>query len=308
MSKPVHWLRNFAVRGVFWRHYHDWAMRNLPFYLTPVMVWFWTSFFFFLAAPARRALVANLAVVLPASRLLANYLRAWRVMCNFAWTIAEGSHFKQHKSHFAYELKGAEFLDRLGAAPGAIVLTAHMGSYDFGAALFAEKFKREIRMVRAPEPDQSAAQHLDQSLAQTGAGGVRVDYNAPGNLLSFDLLNALRNGEIVSIQGDRVPGGLASANAKLFGRDAAFPIGPFILAQAAGCEIFPLFIVRIGYRRYKIITDAPFACPRSDRSREADAAEALQKWCGVLENMITRHWDQWYAFVPMFASHAPALA
>ena len=127
-------------------------MRNLPFYLTPVLIWFWTVFFFFFAAPARRALVANLAVVLPGSGLLANYVRAWRVMCNYAWTIAEGSHFKQHKSHFAYELEGAEFLDRLGAARGAIVLTAHMGSYDFGAALFAERFQREIRMVRMPSP------------------------------------------------------------------------------------------------------------------------------------------------------------
>ena len=280
-------------------------MRNLPFYLTPVLIWFWTVFFFFFAAPARRALVANLAVVLPGSGLLANYVRAWRVMCNYAWTIAEGSHFKQHKSHFAYELEGAEFLDRLGAARGAIVLTAHMGSYDFGAALFAERFQREIRMVRMPESDQSTAQHLDQSLAQTGAGAVRVDYNTPGNQLSFDLLNALRNGEIVSIQGDRVVGDLATANAKLFGRDAALPIGPFILAQVARCEIFPLFIARAGYRRYRIITGEPFTCPRNDRPREEDIAEALQNWSVVLESIIRRHWDQWFAFLPIFICHAP---
>ncbi len=283
-------------------------MRNLPFFMTPVLIWFWTLFFFFFAGPARRALVANLAVVLPGSGLLTNYLRAWLTMRNFAWTIAEGSHFKQHKSHFASELEGAEFLDRLGAASGAIVLTAHMGSYDLGAALFAEKFQREIHMVRAPESDQLTAQHLDQSLAQTGAGAVRVDYNTPSNLLSLDLLSALRSGEIVSIQGDRVTGNLACTTAKLFGRDAAFPIGPFILGQVSHCEIFPLFIARMGCRRYKIITGAPFACPRSGRSRDEDTAEALQKWCAILEDVIARHWDQWYAFVPMFASHEPSRA
>ena len=63
----ANWLRRFAVRGVFWRHYLDWAIVNLPFYFYPVPLTFFTLFFFFFAAPARRAIVANLAVILPGS-------------------------------------------------------------------------------------------------------------------------------------------------------------------------------------------------------------------------------------------------
>ena len=77
-------------------------------------------------------------------------------------------------------------------------------AYDLGAALFAEKFRRQIRMVRAPEPDAGAAQHVDLALAQSSAGGVKVEYSSAGTALSFDLLAALRKGEIISIQGDRV--------------------------------------------------------------------------------------------------------
>ena len=147
------WMRRFAVRGVFWRQYLDWALLNVPFYFLPVLIWFWTSFFFFFAAPARRAVLSNLEVILPGSSHLMNYLRVWLTMYNFAWTIAEGSHYKLNKSHFLYEIDGAHALERLAAANSAIVLTAHMGNYDLGAALFAEKFQREIRMVRAhPSP------------------------------------------------------------------------------------------------------------------------------------------------------------
>lgn len=303
MSSHHSWLRRFAVRGVFWRQYLDWAMANLPFYFLPFLLWFWTLFFFFFAAPARRALIANFSVIFPGSSRCANYLRAFRTMCNFAWTISDGSHYKQTKADFFYELEGTEFLERLGASRGAIVLTAHMGNYDLGAALFARKFNREIRMVRAPEPDQLSARHLDESLEKTGSGAVRVDYNTTDTLLSFDLLQALREGEIISIQGDRVIGDVAQARAQLFGREVSLPTGPFILAQIAQCEIFPLFIARCGYRRYKIIVREPMTCSRSHTTREEDINVALQQWCVVLDEVIARYWDQWFAFTPMFRTN-----
>jgi lauroyl/myristoyl acyltransferase len=300
MRISLDWIRGFAVRGVFWRQYLDWALLNLPFYFLPFCIWFWTLFFFFFAGPARRALVANFSVILPGSSLLLNYLRAWRTMSNYAWTIAEGTHYKLTRRHFSYEIEGAANLERLGAARGAIGLTAHLGNYDLGAALFAEKFHREIRVVRAPEADQQTAEHLEQSLEQTGAGGVRVDYNTASKLLSFDLLHALRQGEVVSIQGDRTVEGMARSPARFFGREVSFPTGPFILARVAGCEIFPLFIARMGYRKYKIIVHEPITVEKSGAERDEDVASAIQQWSGLLEEVLARYWDQWYAFVPMF--------
>ena len=153
-------LRRFAVRGVFWRQYLDWATIQMPFHTYPVLHFFMTFFFFFFAAPARRIVLAHLAIILPGSSRAMNYLRAFRTFHNYAWTISEAAIHKLLKEEFAYEIIGAGWLDQLGAAQGAIVLTAHMGSYDLGAALFAEKFNREIRVVRAPEPDQQTAEHL----------------------------------------------------------------------------------------------------------------------------------------------------
>lgn len=303
MRKITNWMRRFAVHGVFWRQYLDWALGNVPFYFLPVLIWFWTGFFFFFAAPARRAVLSNLAAILPGSSRLTNYLRTWRTMYNFAWTIAEGSHFKQNKSHFHYEIEGTEALDQLAAAKSAIVLTAHMGNYDLGAALFAEKFQREIRMVRAPEPHRETAHHLAESLRKTGAGGVRVDYTTDAASLSFDLLHALRENDIVSIQGDRVVGDAAHSITKFFGRDVSLPTGPFMLSRIAEAPIFPLFIVREGYRHYKIIVREPIVCPQNSASRDETVNSALQQWSAVLEKIIREHWDQWYGFVSTFSKN-----
>jgi lauroyl/myristoyl acyltransferase len=303
MRNLANWTRRFAVRGVFWRQYLDWALFNVPFYFLPLLIWFWTTFFFFFAAPARRAVLSNLEVILPGSSRLMNYLRAWRTIYNFAWTITEGSHYKLNKSHFVYEIDGADALECLASAKSAVVLTAHMGNYDLGAALFAEKFQRDIRMVRAPEPDRQTARHLDEALEKTGAGAVRVDYTINTAALSFDLLQALREDEIVSIQGDRAIAGSARAPANLFGRKADLPTGPFILSQIAEAPIFPLFIVRVGYRHYKIIVREPIVCERSGATRDESVSAAMQKWAATLQDVITHHWDQWYAFVPTFSQN-----
>ncbi len=308
MPELVDWIRRFAVRGVFWRQYLDWALANVPVYFLPLLMWFWTTFFFFFAAPARRAVVSNLSVIQPKSGWLIKRLRAWRTLYNFAWTITEGSHYKLNKSRFSYEVEGADALERLASAKSAIVLTAHMGNYDLGAAIFAEKFRREIRMVRALEPDRQTARHLDETLKKTGSGAVRVDYIIDPSLLSFDLLRALRENEIVSIQGDRVVGDVAYSPAQLFGQEVHLPTGPFILAQIAEAPIFPLFIVRLGYRKYKIIVRPPIICARRSGAREEDVAAALQQWSAVLEDVIRRHWDQWFAFVPTFLKNERCVA
>jgi lauroyl/myristoyl acyltransferase len=300
MTERPNRLGRFAVRGVFWRHYLDWAVINLPVYVYPVQLVFFTFFFFFFAAPARRAIVANLAVVLPGSSRAMNYLRAFRTLSNFAWTITDAAIHKIIKEEFSYKISGAEWLEQLGAAPGAIVLTAHMGSYDLGAALFAEKFRREIRIVRAPEPDRETGRHLTASLEKSGEGAVKVDYNTAGALLSFDLLKALRAGEIVSIQGDRVEGEVGQVAARLFGHEVQLPNGPFVLALVAQVPIYPLFIARVGCRRYAIIVHEPIRL-ESTGDRQKDIAKGVGQWCAILERTVAERWDQWFAFTPIFA-------
>jgi lauroyl/myristoyl acyltransferase len=293
-------LGRFAVKGVFWRQYLDFAVVNLPFFFYPVPLVFFTIFFFFFAAPARRSIVANLAVVLPGSSRAVNYLRAFRTLYNFAWTISEAAIHRIIQEEFTYEIVGAKWLDELGAAPGAIVLTAHMGSYDLGAALFAEKFHREIRIVRAPEPDQQSAEHLSAALEKAGESGVKVAYNTAGALLSFDLLKALRDGEIVSIQGDRADERVAQVKARLFDREVLLPNGPFVLGLIAQVPIYPLFIARAGCRSYQIVVREPIRLANTGH-REEDLARGVSQWCDVLQEIVAGRWDQWFAFTPLFA-------
>jgi lauroyl/myristoyl acyltransferase len=301
LSGETHrWWHGFAVQGILWRRFIDWAVVNVPAPLHRPLIWVSTFVFFFIAAPARKAVLRHLRIVLPDSFRLVNYLRTLRIFANFGWMLTDAAVYRLLKPRFNYEFDGEDCLQELASAPSAIVLTAHMGNYDLGAALFAEKFQRQIHVVRAPEPDALAAQHVDLSLQQSSAGGVKVDYSSVGTSLAFDLLNALRAGDIISIQGDRVIGEVARSTVTFLGREVLLPTGPFVLSLVSGAPIYPLFMVRAGYRKYRIIVRPPITCLRGGRSREEEIAEAMQRWSHVLEENVRRYWPQWYTFVPLF--------
>jgi len=81
----------------------------------------------------------------------------------------------------------------------------------------------------------------------------------------------------------------------LFGKSARFPAGPFALAMAARAPIYPVFIVRTGRRRYRVIAYPPIEVVPS-RDREAAFAQALDAWRAVLEEVIRKWWFSWFTF------------
>jgi lauroyl/myristoyl acyltransferase len=290
----------FAVESIFWRQAIDWSVDHIPAVFHRPLIWIAAFCFFFVATPARKALLRNLRLIHPCSWRIANYLRVVRVFANFGWSLADAASYRLSKARFRYEVEGARFMEQLTASKGGgIVLTAHMGNYDLGAALFAERFHRRVRMVRAPEPDALAAQHVDLALQESTAGAVSIGYSDDGPSLAFDLLNALRTGEIISIQGDRVVGEMARAPVEFFGQEVVLPSGPFVLSLVSETPIHPLFIVRTGYRKYRIIAREPIACARTGATRDQVIGDAMQRWTAVLEDTVRTYCPQWFAFTAL---------
>jgi len=73
-----------------------------------------------------------------------------------------------------------------------------------------------------------------------------------------------------------------------------------MLAFVAQVPIFPLFIVRTSFHRYKIIAREPIFCVRTERDRAIAIEEAMQAWSRTLESVIAVHWAQWFSLVPIF--------
>lgn len=289
------WLRRFRPHGVFWRQYLRWAVVNVPYWCEAVILGFWTMLFM-LWGPGRRGLMANLRAILPGSTWIGNFFRAYRVMWNFAWTIDDNVRFKELGVVPDWEFVGREHFERMRNEPGGvIILTAHMGSYDLAAHLFAQMSKRPIVMVRAPEVDPQTREY--EGARQSAPDSLKIDFSTRSNELALDLLHALQRGEIIAVQGDRVTPGISTLPATLFEQKAKIPAGPFALSMAARVPIYPLFVVRLGRRSYRLVVGPPFDVQRT-RDRSVGFEQAVAKWTHELEVVVRGAWFQWYAFYP----------
>jgi predicted LPLAT superfamily acyltransferase len=298
------WRRRLLAHGVFWRQLLRWGVFNIPSWLEPIVIGFW-SFLFLLWKGGRQGVMANLTLIKPSSMTVANVFRTYRVFWNFAWTITDNVRFKEMRTVPDWHFVGTSHFEALQASTGgAIILTAHMGSYDLGAQLFAEHANRRIVMVRAPEIDPETHEFEEEVKDRTVDERLHVGFNTKASDLAFELLDELRQGNIIAIQGDRVTPGIASMNARLFGKTVALPAGPFALAMASGVPIYPLFVVRRGRRRYRLVTLEPIHVVRRSRHREDDLQTAMSHWTDALEQIGSAYWYQWFNFYPYTAEGA----
>lgn len=299
------WRRRFLARGVIWRQALRLAVLNTPIWIEPFVIGFW-SLLFLLWGPGRRGVMHNLRSIKPGSWGFINFFRTYRVFWNFAWSITDAGRFRETGTMPDWEFVGVEHLKTLTEHKGgAVILTAHMGSYDLGAHVFSTTSDRKIVMVRAPEVDPQT-QAFEESLHETSrSNALRIDFNTKASELALELLHAIQQGELVAIQGDRVTPGIATLPATLFGKPARMPAGPFALAMAARVPVFPLFILRIGRRHYRLVTCAPIHVQRRSRDRDDDLRAAAEQWSKQLEEIIQRGWYQWFTFEP-YTSEAAA--
>ncbi len=266
---------------------------------------FWSGFFLMWGA-GRRGVMRNLAAIKPRSWALANFFRAYRVFWNFGWTMTDNMRFKELRIIPDWEFVGLDHFEKLQSEPGgAIILTAHMGSYDLAAQLFSELTGRRIYMVRAPEIDPQTQEFEQQQEGRTGSDGLTVEFNTKSSDLALDLLEAIQRGELVAIQGDRVTPGIATFPAQLFSKPVQIPSGPFALALAARVPIYPLFVIRTGRRRYRLQTCEPIVVLRTRARRDDDLRDAVATWTKHLETVIEAGWYQWFMFEP-YSKERPA--
>jgi KDO2-lipid IV(A) lauroyltransferase len=295
--------QRFVIRGLFWRQFLAWSQGNLPHYLEPLLMNAWSLFFFLAWKSGRRSVVANMRVINPGPIWLV-YLRAYRVFWNFASTFTDTINFSIYRTGFDWQVDGTQNLERMRAEDRAIVLTAHMGNYDLGSYFFADQLAKSIVIVRAAEADRESDEHsrAHRQRSQSMAGSIR--YYEPTSDLAIALVSALQDNQFVAIQGDRAIDGVASREAKLFGRDVRLPAGPFALALATGAPIFPLFVVRDGRRQYRVVVGEPFAVEKTGRDRNRDIDQAMAHWSATLEKLLRSEPTQWFTFFRFFDNAA----
>jgi predicted LPLAT superfamily acyltransferase len=188
---------------------------------------------------------------------------------------------------------------------GAVFVTAHFGNIEHCRKLserytgmrlavlaHSENTARFNRLLKELDPN------FDIDLIQVTDIGIDT---------AFVLAQRVAAGNFIVITGDRVPmEGSATVRVPFLGREASFPISPYILAAMLQCPLIAVFGAR--HRDGFVVTlrllAESIALPR--RTRETAAAPYAAAFARLLEAECVKAPFQWSNFYPFWAPSVPA--
>jgi lauroyl/myristoyl acyltransferase len=295
------WLGPLHVTGVLWYRLHRFGAASTPRWIPPLFLPLFTIFFYLALRRIGKAIATNLVPVLGPCGWWERQRRLYRTFRAFAWSQTERYERLGTSRRFDWRIDGEDHWRRLMESPrGFMLLTAHIGNWEVGSMLPAERTGKQIHVVREGELDPRAQEFTRALLAGREGLPYTTHFVTGEASLSLELLDALRRGDIVALQGDRPRAGGRSVEVSLFGRGAPFPIGPAVLARAAEVPLVPVFVFREGRRRYRIRIRPPIEAART-QDRDQDVADAVKRIAREVEGAIRQAPHQWFCFAPIWS-------
>lgn len=174
--------------------------------------------------------------------------------------------------------------DLLAHGKGVIILSAHLGNWELGAAALAARGYK-LNTVVLWQPDPKLNELYQRQRVARGMNPIPMGRAARG------CLAALRRNEIVALAGDRDFTG-SRETVEFFGRPARLPDGPAKLALATSAPLAPVFLIRRPDDTFAFVVEEPIW---ADKSRDT-VADVVRRMALVLERVISQYSEQWFLF------------
>jgi predicted LPLAT superfamily acyltransferase len=279
-------------RGPAWIvHLMLWLMRHLGWFANRIVLPGITAWFFITSGTARAASREYLQRALGRP---ATTLDVLRHIHSFANSILDRALLLTGQAdQLTLDVSGLEHVEAIVAAGrGCLLLGAHLGSFAILRCL-AERCPVPVKilMYRA---NAGAYTTLMEQLDPGSASTVIPIGDIPSMLRVHEEVAA---GSVVGILADRAPAGARQVTVPFFGRPAAFPVGPFVLAASLGVPVVLFRGVRVQNRGYEVAFT-----PFSDRvvlrraSREADLTAIIARYAQWLEQSCRAYPFNWFNF------------
>jgi lauroyl/myristoyl acyltransferase len=292
-------LGSFHFTSPTWYRLAYWGLEHLPWAVIWLCSWFLTLAFLLALWSVRVALGCNLDAVLGPAGFWRRQLRAYRTLLTFSWCLAERNECLLYPERFSFEAVGLEFLRAVPREQGIIFVTAHVGPWEMASRIIGPSMERPAHVVREEELDPAAQRFTEDLLRRHAAPGYTTHFVAGDPALALALADSLKKGEVVALQGDRPRAGGRAVKVEMFGRAVDFPTGPASLARLTGAVLLPVFALRDGRRRYRLVIREPIPVPRTAH-RSADTRDATQRLATEVEWAIRQRPHQWFCLARLW--------
>ncbi|HEV7606655.1 MAG TPA: hypothetical protein VGO61_04925 [Steroidobacteraceae bacterium] len=283
-------------------------LRKLPFMLgRPIarLVIYPVALYFMLRrSPERAASRAYLARVLGRTPSMLDVYRHF--LCFSQVTLDRVYLMAESFKRFEVATTGlAQFDAALAAGRGALLLSAHLGSFDALRVLSLRRPELKVRILL--DLGQNAGlsgllNALNPRLAET-----ILDARRPGPELVLEMQDALAGNAIVSTLADRLRPGNPSVEANFLGAPAAFPASPWQFAGVLRVPVILAFGIYRGGRKYELhFEECPFDLPRERRDRAGALSAVVQHFADRLAHYARLAPYNWFNLYDYWKAPPPS--
>lgn len=175
-------------------------------------------------------------------------------------------------------------------ADGFVQVSSHMGNYELagyslqvaGKWLYPLVFRNEKEVIMMNRQRMFVANHIEMVPVMADMSHI------------FTLNNALRDGNIVSMPGDRVFGSAKALAVNFMGGVADLPVGPFQMAVTREVRLVPIFVMKERWDTYRIIM-SPLVADASLPKRER-MQRLAQQFADVMAEVVEQYPTQWFNY------------
>ncbi len=244
----------------------------------------------------RAAVLRNMRQILGKSPDV--YKRSRAVFLNFGQYLVDFFLMYKVSSKFVEENVRIEHFEHLTQAlekgRGVIMLTAHIGNWEMGAAVLAQ-MGHPLTVIALPHKERVVNDLFNR---QRQAHGVTV---VPPNVGVRRCVEALRKGRLIALLGDRDFGTFGEPMMFL-GRKTLIPKGAAFFSYKTGTPIIPVFLIPEGEGKY-VLTLYPAIEPDVTRDQKDEVFSLMERSTLVIEEKIRQDPSQWMMFRDFGVDH-----
>ena len=182
---------------------------------------------------------------------------------------------------------------------GVLLLTPHLGNWELGGALLAQRGIKIVILTQA-EPGDGLTELRQASRARWGIETFVVGSNG---FDFMEIIKRLQAGENVALLIDRPPETKA-VEVNLFGQPFRASVAAAELARVSGCALLGVVVAReAGGYAARILPE--FTYDRAALGNRENRRKLTQQILSAFEPEIRRYPEQWFHFVPVWMDSNP---
>lgn len=192
------------------------------------------------------------------------------------------------RDRFTYTHDGIEHIDRLlKENQGGILISGHVGNFEISHYFLEDRYSiSNISMVTTMAEHQNIQEYMEGISEEAHLKFIVVKEDMSH---IFEIHKAIDEGGLVVFTGDRYMPGSKTLSENFMGKEAQFPMGPYLLASRLNMPVLFVYFMKGPKRHYNLYA-------RTAQFKARDAQGLLKEYTQSMEWILKKYPFQWFNY------------